>query len=439
MNNTEHRRQMTDDRTQNTGQRAKIIAIGLCLMLFASSLLIIFEKNTFAQTGLKAKVPDLCYNCHTALKESLRHKFVHFPFKQGKCQSCHDLHASDNKGMIKEKINAVCIDCHKSVGDLMKKGKVHGAIKNGICTDCHKAHSGEFKNLLIMTEDKLCFKCHENIMGQMKKPHSHTPFAKADCSSCHNAHASTESNMFVASPNKVCKSCHAPRCKAGGVSISAITTNMDCVSCHTGHNSDVKGLLGPYGHPAFLKKACTECHNPIGSDKRITTKMEGEKLCFSCHPKEKIQFKDGDVHGSFSKNPCTLCHNYHASTKNNFTVEESDVCLTCHDSIEKKTSFMIKKLKGIKKTIVKDRKCFECHKPMHSMQQYSLVADKIQTCSRCHAEQHRISHPMGQGVLDVRSGRDMDCMSCHSMHDAGAEFMLTHDRRRALCIQCHKI
>ncbi len=418
---------------------AKIAGIGLCLLLFAGSLLIVFEEDAFPQTGLKAKVPELCYNCHTTLRDSLKDRFVHFPFKQGRCESCHDIHASNNKGMIKEKVNTICIDCHRAVGDLMKKGRIHGALKDGVCTDCHKAHSSEFKNLLTVTEDKICFKCHEALQTQMNKTHKHAPFAKAECSSCHNAHASTEGNMFVAPPNKVCKGCHAPRCKAGGVSISAITANMDCVSCHTGHNSDIKGLLGPFGHQAFLKKACTECHNPITADKKITTKLEGQELCFSCHPKDKIQFKSGDVHGGFEKNPCTLCHNYHASKKTSLTVEESDVCLTCHDSIEKKTVFMIKKLKGIKKSIIKDRKSFACHKPMHSLEEYSLVADKMQTCANCHAEQHRVAHPMGKGVLDIRSGRDMDCMSCHSMHNAGAEFMLTHDRKRALCIQCHKI
>src|SRR3990170_6349935 len=76
----------------------------------------------YAQTGIKAKVPDLCYQCHKQLKESLSQSYVHFPFKQGKCEACHNMHASDRKDLLKDDVNSVCLSCHEGIRNLMSKG-----------------------------------------------------------------------------------------------------------------------------------------------------------------------------------------------------------------------------------------------------------------------------------------------------------------------------
>lgn len=419
---------------KDINKKQEIYRLTPCLLFLLFFVVFSFSKDVCAQT----KIAEVCFTCHTKIKDGLAQKYVHFPFKQGKCDSCHDLHASDHKGLMKDKINSVCISCHSGIENIIKKGKMHGALKAGNCTDCHYAHSGDIKNLLVRTQDKICWNCHENIRDQLKFPYAHVPFNKAECSSCHNAHGSIENYMFIGEPRKVCSSCHSPRCNVKGVSISAFTKDMDCTSCHSGHNSKTKGLFGPYGHSMFLEKSCESCHNPVVPGKRLTTIEKGENLCFMCHPKETTEFRDGDIHLTFRQNPCTLCHVYHASKKRTYMIDETYACLTCHDTIEKKTGFMQKKFKVVKKTVIKDNKCYECHKPGHSIQPQYMKGDRITVCARCHTEQHRVSHPIGKNVIDPRNGQDMHCMSCHSMHSAGAEFMLTHERRRALCIQCHK-
>ncbi len=405
----------------------------------ACSVLMILSWGDFgyAQTGIKGKVPDLCYGCHKTLKEKLSQIDVHFPFKQGKCEACHNIHASDLKDLIKNDMNSLCLGCHEGIKNLMNKGNVHGALKKGICTDCHHAHAGANKYLLVKEEKKLCWDCHEALKEQTNKSVVHSPFSEGECASCHNAHASLEEELLSASPNKICTKCHQPRCSAVNVSISSITKELDCSTCHTGHSSDSKGLLGPYGHTAFLNERCEQCHNTIVAGRKIATKLSGNELCFGCHEIIRAQTNEADVHGR-DKKGCILCHDYHASSRKNLTVRESGFCFTCHQDTEKRQISMVKALKSIRCEPVKDNKCFECHVPLHSRNLLSFKEDEILTCARCHGKQHKVAHPMGSGVLDPRDGQPITCITCHSMHSSKAEFMLILDRKRALCIQCHK-
>lgn len=413
----------------------------LCSALYALCVLLlglVLAVSGTQAAAVKGNLADACFKCHPKLKEGLLQKNVHFPFKQGKCSACHNPHVSNAKGLIKEEVNSLCLSCHEDIRNLLKKANVHTALKRGVCTDCHYAHSGGNRHLLVKPEKLLCLSCHEPLKAQLNRANVHAPFKEGECSSCHNPHGSSEKNHLLAAPGKTCKSCHAPRCKAGGVSISFATKDLDCASCHTGHSSNSKGLLGPYGHTSFLNKNCEQCHNPIVANRKITIRLEGEKLCFSCHTKDPAKFKENDIHGSAAKGGCGMCHSYHASKKKDITTAESTACLACHEATGKRITFMEKKLKVLKCAPIKDRKCFECHTPLHSSRQYYLKADKILTCAKCHEAQHRITHPIGEGTLDVRSGQQLTCLSCHSLHNANAGFMLTHDSRRQLCIQCHE-
>jgi predicted CXXCH cytochrome family protein len=411
----------------------------LCSTLIALCFVLILALSDFgyAQVGIKGKIPDLCYECHKQLKESLSQSYVHFPFKQGKCEVCHNVHSSDRKNLMKDDVNSVCLSCHEGIRNFMSKGTVHGALKKGVCTDCHSSHAGMNKLLLVKEEKKLCWDCHEALKEQFNKSHVHTPFKEGACSSCHNAHASPEGNLLLASPNKICKTCHQPRCTAASVSIFSITKDLDCNTCHTGHSSDSKGLLGPYGHTSFLNESCEQCHNPIATGVKITTKLSGKELCFSCHAEERTMVNEADVHEG-DKKGCTLCHDYHASMKKNLTVKESDFCFSCHQDTEKRQLSMVKALRSIRCEPVRDNRCFECHVPVHSHNPLYFREDNILTCARCHKAEHKVAHPMGKGVLDPRDGKPITCITCHSMHSAKADFMLYLDRKRALCIQCHK-
>jgi predicted CXXCH cytochrome family protein len=412
---------------------------GLLLFALCSLMIVcIWFGSASAQGDLKEKAPDLCYKCHIKLKDSFTRSSVHFPFKDGKCNSCHNVHAGNMKGLLKEQINSLCLNCHEGIRNALKKDFVHNALKKGVCTDCHYAHSGDNKHLLVKAQKDLCWDCHNSLKEQLGKSYVHSPFRDGKCSSCHDPHASSEENLARANPNKLCQSCHTAKCKVGNVSITSAIQKLSCDTCHGGHASNTKGLLGPYGHTSFLNRQCDQCHNPIEADKRITLKIPGKGLCLSCHKKDEITLKENDIHINDAKGGCTLCHSYHASKKKNMTVKESQLCFTCHENTEKRTTLMEKALKSIRCVPVKNRKCFECHIPPHSNNPLYFKTDDIQTCAQCHTQQHKITHPIGKDVKDPRNGQPITCVTCHSMHTAKAEFMLSFDRKRQLCIQCHK-
>lgn len=430
---------------KNNGDKKVINLINYKLQnvvcLFMASIILAWCSVTDAQVKLKTNVPDLCFECHKELKKAQSDKYVHFLFKDGKCGTCHDAHVSKRKGLMVDKIDTICLGCHDSIRNLVENAIVHGALREHSCTECHSAHSAKNKYLLVKDEKGLCLNCHEDLNRQFQKPVICRPFKEGECSACHNSHASPVNSLLVSQPNTLCKKCHEPKCKAGQVSIASAVAGMDCTTCHSGHSSFEKGLLGPFGHKVFLDKNCEECHNPIKSPRDITTKIKGADLCFKCHKRNmsKYEYVENDIHVKDLKNPCTVCHDEHASNQKNLTKKESNVCAKCHESTERRTSAMESALKSVGCEPIKNRKCFECHIPSHSSRPLNYRAEEIPLCARCHAAQHKITHPVGIDIKDPRNGRPLTCNSCHSMHSANADFMLTHDRKRALCIQCHKM
>jgi predicted CXXCH cytochrome family protein len=125
--------------------------------------------------------------------------------------------------------------------------------------------------------------------------------------------------------------------------------------------------------------------------------------------------------------------------RKNMTKKESRICNNCHEATEKRTAFIEKSLSSVKCPPISDRKCFQCHmKKCSSQRPFFFSEDTIAICSACHKKQHDVTHPVGPGVIDPRNGQMVTCTSCHSMHSAKADYLLTYNRKRALCIQCHK-
>ena len=405
----------------------------LSFMLFihaASSTFASVENNAFFK-----KIPEICYQCHTKLKESMSGRYVHFPFRDGKCLACHSSHAGKLKGLLRQDVNSLCMSCHEGIRKLLENNFKHHALKKGTCTDCHRAHGGENRKLLTKTQKEICWQCHDVLKEQLKEQHVHEPFRDGECSLCHEPHASSQENHLRDNPNTLCKRCHPPKCKAERISITFATEKLDCTSCHGGHASRSRALFGPYGHSDFLEARCDKCHNPITTFDKITTRATGKNLCLNCHKLDSSKLKDNDIH---LEGGCIFCHPYHASKKKNFTMNEAGICMKCHENTENRTSQMEKALKSIRCAPVKRRECFECHVPPHSLKPLYLKGDEIVTCAKCHAGQHKVAHPLGPDVKDPRNNKTLTCITCHGMHSSKAEFLLYFDRKRQLCIQCHK-
>ena len=429
---------------KNSGKNRIVLLPGpgmkLLIALIAGISLLLLSNNSTAGVQLKAKVPDLCYKCHKELKKDLNDRHTHFLFKQGKCITCHSSHVSNTKGLIKEDVNSLCLGCHEKLRKRIERESVHSALRVDDCSGCHDGHSSDYKNLLAKRELDLCMKCHGNVRDQFKQPYACKIFRDGRCSACHDSHASSENHMLRDRPVKLCQKCHAPKCRSGNVSIASEVKNVDCTSCHTGHSSTSSSLVGPYGHSDFLKNNCAKCHNEIKEKRKITTRIKGSGLCLDCHKAAEtgLQYTEDKVHAKGSGNPCIFCHDYHSSADPNLTKSEATLCADCHEETEKKTALMEMTLGVVKCEPVRDRKCFECHIPGHSDRKLDYREDELTLCARCHKALHKITHPQGEGVIDPRNGGPVTCNSCHSMHASRADFMLTYDRNRTLCIQCHK-
>lgn len=148
---------------------------------------------------LKPVKAILCRECHppAALQRP------HFPYASGMCLRCHDPHTSVNPHLLRAKVNDLCLECHlrtasstpsrflptiylssdKTMGHPYERHPVSGSrdpLTGGemSCISCHLAHGGGKVHYLKMAaeipEDALnqsteikdmCHKCHLQLWG----------------------------------------------------------------------------------------------------------------------------------------------------------------------------------------------------------------------------------------------------------------------------------
>jgi predicted CXXCH cytochrome family protein len=114
--------------------------------------------------------------------------FVHYPYKEKECFSCHD---EKSKSELILSQPDLCYSCHE---DFSKKYKyVHGPAAGGYCTSCHNPHMSKEKFLLIRTGQQICLNCHE--VKSVLKSDAHKDIADTECTLCHNPHGGE--NRFI--------------------------------------------------------------------------------------------------------------------------------------------------------------------------------------------------------------------------------------------------
>jgi predicted CXXCH cytochrome family protein len=183
----------------------------------------------------------------------------------------------------------------------------------------------------------------------------------------------------------------------------------------------------------MTKKLCSYCHNGPESSKPFALSKSEENLCRSCHADAWKDFSKPLVHPPVSEGQCTACHAPHASNEK-FLLKEDKVrlCSACHKGFEKKL------LKTVVHQPVAKGQCELCHEP-HSANNASMLKNNVvDLCKGCHSAQHAISHPYGKGVIDPRTGTELDCVSCHDPHSSNEKSLVLYPSDRELCLQCHK-
>ncbi len=377
-----------------------------------------------------------CLSCHPGLKEELSRNDVHEPFKEFKCSSCHNPHAAKHEHLVKDKIDKLCKGCHQRENKLMTKNHKHAPFQQGECLSCHKPHASNNKKLLKAKGQQLCFECHSNKDGSFSKKYKHSPVSKGLCLTCHRPHASDYEALAKKERRNLCVGCHSisdSRTKSAHLGYPMEDT--DCMSCHNPHGSSRKGLVREAMHTPFARKRCKSCHNGLQSRDPLGLKSKGAFVCAGCHPKVLETFNKVNSHvtkGIF----CVNCHNPHASDEKALRkAKEAKICFNCHEDTKRHVNDEENRYKH---PLLEKKECTPCHRPHGSNFKLFFAGDEVKDCTGCHERHAKFTHPIGEKAIDPRSKQEITCITCHNLMGSPNQFALRFDRKKELCVQCHK-
>ncbi len=366
---------------------------------------------------------ETCFKCHKKAA-FFSAKVVHPPVRSERCDRCHSPHVARYKGLLRMRPVKLCFSCHEKEKKGFSEGLVHMPVEQGLCLKCHAPHKSSSSRLLRASVSKTCSQCHEKLFE--KKRYAHAPFKRGQCLRCHMPHNSKRPNLLVDDPKKLCVKCHNKRCpKLSSVKafINVERGQVDCLSCHTPHASNQAALLREFIHDP-VKKDCSTCHSGSGPS---------PDKCFKCHKEVRDQMNM--THSHFSSRvgiSCTRCHSPHAGDdKNLLRGSEYQVCRNCHGGTYERYKMSRYKHPDIKI-------CSGCHEPHGSKHLAMLKGNGTTMCVRCHESQGKFTHPIGEDVLDRRTGQEVTCVTCHNPMGTEFKFELVREGKKDLCIVCHR-
>lgn len=397
------------------------------------ALLFAFSTTALAQ-NVTVNEPEVCYTCHEDIKDEHAKKSQHTAFSDGKCSDCHNPHASRHAALLKDDVGKLCVGCHEDMKSVKTFAAKHQPAANGECLSCHDPHASDFGNQLVQSQGALCQSCHPVVADWVSKPIKHAPVASKDCSKCHDPHGSPNDGILAKAVPQLCFDCHPQNAQFSTVHKGYNLSNADCSTCHDPHASSHQGLLMANQHAPFDAGECSECHT-AGAQSGGSFAIEGgiNNKCLACHEDIKDARKTEFHTHIEGENSCTNCHNPHASNAEALLAsKQQNLCMKCHFSdvaAADKPKFVTHPTLD----------CSTCHSP-HGADNERLLAnnDDLALCRTCHPDTHKGTHPMGEGVVDPRTDKQLGCLSCHRMHGSGHEMYLAFDPGMDLCIQCHK-
>ena len=82
---------------------------------------------------------------------------IHPPYVDNNCSGCH---AQDMSQGLKGKVIDVCFSCHSN---FVSQAKVkHSPAEEGQCLECHAPHESPYRYLLVKRGMALCLQCHDD-------------------------------------------------------------------------------------------------------------------------------------------------------------------------------------------------------------------------------------------------------------------------------------
>jgi predicted CXXCH cytochrome family protein len=232
--------------------------------------------------------------------------FLHSPFEEKSCDSCH-APAKDGKVVLVKEGKELCATCHDEVPKEIASAKVQHPGAQGDCTDCHSPHAGKTPRFLRPDPVTACLGCHSDQEAEVKKAHPHQPASEQGCATCHEAHGGANAKLLRAkSVNEECLECHGsdvtPVKAADGATVTIFDGKVQLPSDyfrkvpglpikaglgHPTENHPVQDLMDP-ANPEKVKTPlnCLSCHQSHGSAKAallVKDQSDNIDFCKTCH------------------------------------------------------------------------------------------------------------------------------------------------------------
>jgi len=202
---------------------------------------------TFKNASAK-DVSDRCLKCHEYGEEHANFsRSVHVQ-NNVSCVDCHSPHhPRETQFLMRQPQPQLCYGCHTEMKQLFTR-TFHHRVNEGLvqCTDCHNPHGGSLTRQLRSTaaQDTVCFKCHSDKAGPFVFEHEAVKIE--GCTSCHLPHGSSNPHLLKRSQiNLLCLECHSFTVDASVPTVPTFHNQSQkyqaCTLCHVaihGSNSN---------------------------------------------------------------------------------------------------------------------------------------------------------------------------------------------------------
>jgi DmsE family decaheme c-type cytochrome len=187
-----------------------------------------------------------CLSCHEYGEEHANFGRSQHNVNSVSCVACHSPHhAKVAQFLLVQKQPELCYSCHTEVKQDFQRPFRH-RVDQGLvqCSDCHNQHGGFLTKSLRATaaQDQVCFKCHADKAGPFS--FEHEPVKTEGCIACHSPHGSTNPRLLKrAQINLICLECHTLTQDTGAAAIPSFHNQSQkysaCTMCHaTIHGSN---------------------------------------------------------------------------------------------------------------------------------------------------------------------------------------------------------
>ncbi len=187
-----------------------------------------------------------CMSCHQYGEEHANFDRSQHNVNSVSCVACHSAHhPKAAQYLLVQKQPELCYSCHTEVKQDFSRPFRH-RVDQGLvqCTDCHNQHGGFLTVQLRSTaaQDQVCFKCHADKAGPFS--FEHEPVKTEGCQACHSPHGSTNPRLLKrAQVNLLCLECHTLTQDTGPAALPSFHNQSQkysaCTLCHpTIHGSN---------------------------------------------------------------------------------------------------------------------------------------------------------------------------------------------------------